>query len=343
MNLPSYGIILGVGYLFTAFIFWRSLKREGFDQERGMDLFIIGSLAALVFGRLSFVLENWAVFAADWGKIFLLVRHPGFGAVGAVSGGILATILMAKLLRLSWLIMLDLLSYSSFLFIAFLSAGCSQNLCLGGTAGDWKLRAGTFLVIWILANFTQRQKNSNFIFSRLLNPPGFYFFTLVIVIGLFNLPLAKNYHWGLYYFWVIATATGFGFWVGRYKNFMKMTIKFPAEVLGQVRSYLEDRRRQTEERLVKLKKEDPFDDKDRLVDNAADDTEAHEKAGHERTLALTAQLNAILVQIRKALTKIKIGKYGICESCGKMIDTDRLVALPTATLCVNCERKKEKK
>lgn len=91
-----------------------------------------------------------------------------------------------------------------------------------------------------------------------------------------------------------------------------------------------------------LKKEDPFEDKSRLLDLASDDTEAQSKAGHERVQAIRLQLNIALIETKKALAKMKVGKYGICENCGKMIDTDRLAAMPTATLCVSCERKREK-
>ena len=45
------------------------------------------------------------------------------------------------------------------------------------------------------------------------------------------------------------------------------------------------------------------------------------------------------VQIRKALTRVRLGTYGTCEDCGKMIDTDRLMIYPEATLCVACTAK----
>ncbi len=118
-------------------------------------------------------------------------------------------------------------------------------------------------------------------------------------------------------------------------------VQFPRDVLSQIKSYLESKNRETEKRLRELKKEDPFEDKTRLLDRASDDSEARSKAGHEQVAALQHQLSMVLVQTRKALTKIKIGKYGVCENCGKMIDTDRLAAMPTATLCVSCERKRE--
>ena len=119
-------------------------------------------------------------------------------------------------------------------------------------------------------------------------------------------------------------------------------VQFPRDVLVQIKSFLEHKSVETEHKLKELKKEDPFEDGSRLLDRASDDTEALSKAGHERVEALQHQMSMVLVQTRKALTKIKIGKYGVCENCGKMIDTDRLAAMPTAALCVNCERKREK-
>ena len=119
-------------------------------------------------------------------------------------------------------------------------------------------------------------------------------------------------------------------------------IKFPTDVLNQIKNYLEQKRQETEHRIKDLKKEDPFEDKSRLLDRASEDSEAQSKAGHERVAALQQQLNLILIQTRKALTKIKIGNYGVCENCHKMIDTDRLAVMPTAVLCLNCEKKREK-
>lgn len=91
-----------------------------------------------------------------------------------------------------------------------------------------------------------------------------------------------------------------------------------------------------------MRKEDPFTDKTRLLDQASDDTEAQSKAGHERVAALQKQLNVALIETKKALAQIKIGRYGTCENCGRMIDTDRLAAMPTARLCVSCEKKRER-
>jgi DnaK suppressor protein len=79
-----------------------------------------------------------------------------------------------------------------------------------------------------------------------------------------------------------------------------------------------------------------------VTDNASPDTDAAEQFGHARVSAIKEQLDKKMIQTKKALARVKIGKYGICEDCGKMIDTDRLMIYPEATLCVKCETKREK-
>lgn len=118
--------------------------------------------------------------------------------------------------------------------------------------------------------------------------------------------------------------------------------RFPASVLNPVGKFLEARLNQLKKRKKEISNEDPFKDTSRTIDNAAPDIEADEQFGHARTTALNRSLTRRIIQIRKALTRIKIGKYGICEDCGQMIDTDRLIAFPEATLCAKDARKREK-
>ncbi|MCO4744311.1 MAG: TraR/DksA family transcriptional regulator [Proteobacteria bacterium] len=45
-----------------------------------------------------------------------------------------------------------------------------------------------------------------------------------------------------------------------------------------------------------------------------------------------------IVQIRAALNRIDRGTYGVCARCEESISDGRLVAVPTAALCINCAR-----
>ncbi len=46
-------------------------------------------------------------------------------------------------------------------------------------------------------------------------------------------------------------------------------------------------------------------------------------------------------QIDQALAKIEEGTYGTCEDCGEHISLERLEAIPFATLCIECKKRRE--
>ena len=53
--------------------------------------------------------------------------------------------------------------------------------------------------------------------------------------------------------------------------------------------------------------------------------------------------NAIyLKKVRKSLQKIEDGSFGECEDCGGEISHNRLLARPTANLCIHCKEVEEK-
>jgi DnaK suppressor protein len=118
-------------------------------------------------------------------------------------------------------------------------------------------------------------------------------------------------------------------------------IKFPASVLSQLKTYLKREEKRLKETKKELKKEDPFVVGGRDLDNSVD-SDVAENVEHDRAYAMRQQVAKSIIAIRKTLTRIKVGKYGVCGSCGKMIDTDRLAIKPTAEYCVTCETKAEK-
>jgi DnaK suppressor protein len=49
-----------------------------------------------------------------------------------------------------------------------------------------------------------------------------------------------------------------------------------------------------------------------------------------------------LASIDNALDRMRSGHYGLCESCDAKIPMARLLALPYATLCIECQRESER-
>ena len=72
--------------------------------------------------------------------------------------------------------------------------------------------------------------------------------------------------------------------------------------------------------------------------------ELEEQAANEALLepfrGLDEQTVAELNRIEKALQKIKIQQYGICEQCGRQIHPKRLKAVPHTEKCLSCASKK---
>jgi RNA polymerase-binding protein DksA len=66
---------------------------------------------------------------------------------------------------------------------------------------------------------------------------------------------------------------------------------------------------------------------------------------YDRELDYTLEENAehLLAEIDAALKRIEDGTYGKCTNCGKQIPEERLEARPWATLCIDCQRDRERR
>jgi RNA polymerase-binding transcription factor DksA len=123
-------------------------------------------------------------------------------------------------------------------------------------------------------------------------------------------------------------------------NEEKAKISFPQRLISPIKHFLEIELLKSKRAKKNLRKSDPFSDGERVLENSLEE-DLDEQIGHFETEVKAKFLNKRIVQLRKALTRIKFGKYGLCESCGKMIDTDRLAINPSATTCVKCEKENE--
>lgn len=114
-----------------------------------------------------------------------------------------------------------------------------------------------------------------------------------------------------------------------------------SKILEEIKKKLDSALGESLKRLDELEKQDPYSDPSRLNDNAASDTEASEEADHDRVAALKNETKSKIERIKNSLAKIESGDYGKCEKCGAEIDASRLEIFPEATLCFECERKRE--
>lgn len=114
----------------------------------------------------------------------------------------------------------------------------------------------------------------------------------------------------------------------------------PNKFVGPIKIYLENRLTELKFWQKKIKQSDPFSDEQRTKNNSSEE-DLEEQVGHFDSEVKASFVKTQIVEFRKALSRIKIGKYGICDRCKKSIDTDRLAIRPETTLCISCEKNAE--
>ncbi len=108
----------------------------------------------------------------------------------------------------------------------------------------------------------------------------------------------------------------------------------------EFRKRLEEERDRLKAELERLKIEGQENPGYRYSNHMAD--EASDVFEQAKNLALRRNLERLLTKVEGALDRIEEGTYGICEVCGRRIDPARLRALPYATLCFECQQRRER-
>ena len=112
--------------------------------------------------------------------------------------------------------------------------------------------------------------------------------------------------------------------------------------LKMVRLRLENDHKRLVEQLEQIRASRSIDERREGSPFGKREEEATETAELENRMALEKRVLDQLAEVDKALDKFEKGNYGICESCSKPIDPDRLEALPQATLCMSCKAAQSK-
>jgi len=123
------------------------------------------------------------------------------------------------------------------------------------------------------------------------------------------------------------------------KKQSKNEVGFPQALLAPIGKFLEREISKLNKRKDKIKKADPFSDESRTIENSLEE-DVDEQIGHFDAEIKVGFVAKQIVQLRKALTRLRLGKFGYCEECGEMIDTDRLAVKPETTRCIKCENKR---
>lgn len=110
----------------------------------------------------------------------------------------------------------------------------------------------------------------------------------------------------------------------------------------KIKSILQRQEKEIEEEIKSIDKDDPVN-AEGLAESSEPGTDSWMADVHGKAVAVKDNLQQVLSRTKQALANLRSGKYGKCDNCGKPIEPARLEAMPTATLCLSCSKKKIKK
>ena len=117
---------------------------------------------------------------------------------------------------------------------------------------------------------------------------------------------------------------------------------FSKTFLGEMKTTLEAEMEKLEKELGKFttKNEHVEGDYDASFPEYGDksDDNAHEVEQYTVNKPLEITLEKALRDIKKALTRMEEGSYGVCKYCDLPIEEKRLQARPTSSSCVSCKK-----
>ena len=115
-----------------------------------------------------------------------------------------------------------------------------------------------------------------------------------------------------------------------------VTLELDSEVLAAA---LQAERARLEEMLTQTQNASRLDDSDGKSDEV---DLTNDLATAETFYAVSENLERKLYEIENAIRRLTQGNYGLCRECDEEIPMKRLIAKPSADLCVSCQAESER-
>ncbi len=337
ITIYKQGIFLLIAIITSSYLFWREGIRRKFEEEALFDFVLVTLVGGIVGGRVFYFLFEQNLTTQNLLQLFKVWQGGGMLWYGALVGGFITGSIFADYnhwdLKKIW-------------------DTAVPALVLGQAIGllpTYPLESLSFLILFILFNYTRKGEFA----------VGFQVAVYLITTSLvrflaefFRLEktffLGVNLNQVLSIVFLILGVVGLR-WVyeGSKRDLredlkeFKMRIKFPRIPLEKFKKQLRREKRKLERQQQRLKEDDPLFEPGRTHSNPEMVAEAEEEIGHRRFAAIREAVKVRSTQVKQALSRMKKGKYGACEKCGKPIDPARLKVDPSITLCLDCQEKKE--
>lgn len=337
LTIYPQGLALLAAVAVSSYVFWRAAVKSKYPSEEVFDLILLSLVGGVLGGRLLYFLAVSDLTGANLFRVFAFWQSSGMLWYGSFAGGLLAATFFARRQHWDLLKVWDLAAPVVVLgqAISLLPTHFFESLLL--------------LAIFVLLGYIRRAEFA----------PGFVAMSFLILTSALRFVaeffrVEKTYLFGvnlnqvLSILFLVLGVVGLR-WVyalsrrslKRDLRVFKMKLHKPSIKMPQIGKLLRREERKLRREHEEMKGEDPLLDPGRTISNPELVEEADELISHRRFSAAVEVISQRLKRVRRALSRMRKGKYGVCEVCGKPIDPARLKVDPSATLCLRCQRKKE--
>lgn len=319
LTITTFGVFFAFAILSGLYYFVSFCRKAGFNEEKILDYSLLSLISGFLSGRLGFI-----------------ALHPGAPLIG--SGFILSFGLVGFFLFTSWFLRKEgwsLLKIGDGLLTAiFISVSFTFLGLFFGLKTDlyYLLFFSTYLSVFLWRVSTKRERKTGYYFY-FLSTTHFTFFCIFLILKnatfseiVFNIALAI--------FFMLK-------FIG--KGYFTMDSNLPADFILKIKERLYRYKSKIESEEKQLSKENASLEGGVQMRSPDPADEASETIGQTFVNSSLFYIRDLKKQIDKALDRIKIGKYGFCEVCGKSIEKARLEAFPEATKCLLHEEQTERK
>ncbi|MCM1024512.1 MAG: prolipoprotein diacylglyceryl transferase [Prevotella sp.] len=106
-EIKWYGLVITAGLLLAAFYCFKRMKKFGIDDDRAIDVVMVGFVGAIICARLYYVFLNWDEYKNNLMQIFS-VHSGGLAIYGGLIGAVLFGAAAAKIRKVRLMPLLDL-------------------------------------------------------------------------------------------------------------------------------------------------------------------------------------------------------------------------------------------
>src|SRR5206468_3727296 len=92
--VPSYGVLVAIGFLMGLFITVRLAKRAGLESDLVANLGIYCGIAGLVGGKIAMFLFDWRIY---WNNPREIFTRETLQAAGVYQGGLVLALIVAAI------------------------------------------------------------------------------------------------------------------------------------------------------------------------------------------------------------------------------------------------------